>query len=306
MSRRPPARLLLVVALAVLAGCVTAAGPGPAGPATGEELRATVVDVVDGDTVEVRLADGTPDTVRLLGVDTPEVHVANEPAEFEGVPDTEAGARGLREAGHGASAFVEARLAGEPVRLVVDPLADRRGAYGRLLAYVHHDGADVNRLLVARGHARVYDATFSRSATYHDSEATAQDERRGLWRCREPGGATPTPAGDGPLRLVRVQADPAGDDRANLTGEYVVLEHAGDATLDLTGWTLSDEAGHVYRFPDGFALGPGDRVTVHTGAGEDTASSLYWDAGTPVWNNGGDVVTVRASDGTVVLRHAYG
>ena len=185
------------------------------------------------------------------------------------------------------------------------PVPDRRGAYGRLLASVHHDGADVNRWLVPRGHARVYDSRFSRSTAYAGLEATAQAERRGLWRCREPGTATATPVGDGPLRLATVHADAAGDDRANLIGEHVVPVNAGDAPLDLSGWTLADEAGHVYRFPDGFGLAAGARVTVHTGAGADATTALYWGADGPVWNNDGDVVTVRDANGAVVLRQTY-
>jgi endonuclease YncB( thermonuclease family) len=33
--------------------------------------RARVIDVVDGDTIVVAFADGSTDTIRLLGVDTP-------------------------------------------------------------------------------------------------------------------------------------------------------------------------------------------------------------------------------------------
>ncbi len=304
--RRSPGEVVLLVALVALAGCGSAGSPAAPGPAAGDGVAATVVEVVDGDTVRVRLADGSTDTVRLLGVDTPEVHVANDPADYEGVPDTEAGAVCLRVEGHDASAFVERRALGEPVRLVVDPTADRRDRYGRLLAYVHLDGADLNRQLVARGYARVYDATFARSSDYYALEAAARAEGRGVWRCRTPGPGTATPAGDGPLRLVEVHADAAGDDRANLNDEYVVLENAGDSTLDLSGWVLADAAGHAYAFPDGFALAPGERVSVHTGAGEDTATALYRGAAGPVWNNDGDTVIVRAPNGTVVLEASYG
>lgn len=184
---RVPATAAAVVVLIVVAGCASGAGP-IATPTRGETLEASVVDVIDGDTVEVRPAAGDTDTVRLLGVDTPEVHGPNEPAEYEGVPDTDPGADCLRAAGLEASEFLQRRLGGEPVRLVLDPAADRRDRYGRLLAYVHHDGVDLNRRLVADGRARVYDSTFSRSAGYYDLEATAQADRRGLWRCREPGG----------------------------------------------------------------------------------------------------------------------
>lgn len=107
------------------------------------------------------------------------------------------------------------------------------------------------------------------------------------------------------LRVVEINADAEGRDGENLTDEYVVLENAGDATVDLSGWTVVDEAGHTYTIPDGVSLAPGERVTVHTGSGENTATDLYWGAGSPVWNNGGDTVLIRDADGEVVLRETY-
>lgn len=151
----------------------------------------------------------------------------------------------------------------------------------------------------------MYDSEFTRSASYAAAEATAQAERRGLWQCRSPGG-TATPFDDGPLRLVEVHADAPGDDHEHRNGEYVVLENAADASLDLGGWVLADAAGHSCAFPDGFTLASGARVTVYTGDGTDNATSRYWGADGAVWNNGGDTVVVRTANGTVVLEHRYG
>lgn len=183
---RFPARLVAGVLLVVLAGCVSIGGPVTTDTVGGDGQQATVTEVVDGDTLDVQFPDGTTDTVRLLGIDSPETHAENDPEEFEGVPDTEAGANCLRNAGQNASAFVGDRAAGATVSLRFDPLADRRDRYDRLLAYVQFDGVDLNRQLIEQGHARVYDSQFTRSDTYYELEATAQSERRGLWRCRSP------------------------------------------------------------------------------------------------------------------------
>ena len=342
------AAVLAVALLAVLSGCAgfsvstgaeSGGGPTAAAPDVANGTTATVVDVVDGDTIDVRYANGSTDTVRLLGVDTPEVYGDTDPAEFEGVPDDEAGAACLESAGEDASAFAERWLAGERVTLVTDPAADRRDRYDRLLAYVHvnasgasegvtaapgtaTDGTTsaVNRTdftyrLVATGHARVYDSTFQRSERYYAAEADAQADRRGLWRCRDPnatvaggGGGTD---GDGPvvtsaagLTVERVHADAAGNDHENLNDEYVVFGNAGEERLELGGWTVSDEADHTYVVPDGVALGPGETVTLRTGSGTDTAETLYWGSDSAIWNNGGDAVVV-ARDGETVLRYAY-
>lgn len=120
----------------------------------------------------------------MLGVDTPEVHVPNEPSEYERVPDTEAGASCLREAGHGASIYVEGRIAAGNVTLVYDPSADRRGGYGRLLGYVYVGERNLNYELVASGNARVYETDFTFREAFDAAEQRARDDQRGLWQCR--------------------------------------------------------------------------------------------------------------------------
>ncbi|WP_049901608.1 lamin tail domain-containing protein [Halococcus agarilyticus] len=269
---------------------------------------ATVTRVVDGDTIEVRYANGTIDTVRLLGVDTPEVHVANDPPEFEGVPDSEAGSACLRDAGRNASAFVERALADEQVRLVAG--GDRRDRYGRLLAFVRHDGTAVNYRLVAEGYARVYDTSFAGRERFDRAEARAQRERLGLWTCAtdstESGATTGERSEPGGLVITDIEPDAPGNDNANPNGERIVFENRGETRIDLGGWTVSDAADHRYTFPSEFALGPGERVTLHTGTGSDTASELYWGASGAVWNNDGDTVTVRNEVGETVAERSYG
>ncbi|PSQ27857.1 nuclease [Halobacteriales archaeon QS_9_68_17] len=179
--RKPLLSVALVLALAGCAGVVT---DDP--PRTTERSDATVVDVVDGDTVEVEYPNGTRETVRLLGVDTPEVRAENDPGEFEGVPDTEAGRTCLRDWGYRASEFARTELAGESVTLVVDPASDRRGGYDRLLAYVDYDGGRFNERLVERGHARLYDATFADRDRYAAAEERARESGTGLWECADP------------------------------------------------------------------------------------------------------------------------
>ena len=99
--------------------------------------------------------------------------------------------------------------------------------------------------------------------------------------------------------------DPEGDDSDRLADEYVTFENDGDETLDLTGYTVRDEAGATYDLPDGFSLDAGARVRLHTGAGENGPTDLYWDAGTPVWNNDGDTVIVLDKTGFAVLEYSY-
>ena len=54
--------------------------------------------------MEVELADGSTDTVRLIGVDTPETTLSRvDPPEYEGIPDTTAGRDWLYNWGQRAS-----------------------------------------------------------------------------------------------------------------------------------------------------------------------------------------------------------
>lgn len=325
MTRRMPAvvGVILVLLMAGCAGITPDAGPsppdsGPGGTAdggsatpAGDTVQVDIMRIVDGDTVEIAYENGTADTVRLIGVDTPEVHVENDPSKFEGIPDTESGRTCLDRWGERASTFAKERLADHTVTLRYDPNLDRRGYYNRLLAYVVIDGKPVNFRLVERGYARVYESDFTERERYEDAQARAKEENRGLWACTDDTDATPT-AGtsstetvDGSLSIVRINADAAGNDNDNLNDEYVVFENQDDESLDLSGWTVRDEAGHEYTVPDGFTLVPGEQVTLHTGEGSDTETDLYWGQTGAVWNNGGDTVTVVDADGAVVARRSY-
>jgi len=109
----------------------------------------------------------------------------------------------------------------------------------------------------------------------------------------------------GELSIEEIHADAEGDDRENLNDEYVVFSNTGDEQLDLSGWSVEDEAGATYTFPDGYTLEPDANVTLYTGSGSDTEATLYWGSGSPIWNNGGDTVTVRDAQGTIVVEESY-
>lgn len=287
-----------------------AATPTPV-PATQPQMTVTVTKVVDGDTLHIRYQNGTTDTVRLLGVDSPETYGETTPDEFEGVPDTAAGRECLSTWGERAKTYATERLAGRTVSLGFDPNEGRRGYYGRLLAYVWVDGAQFNYDLIRQGYARMYDSSFVERTRYAPAEERAREARRGLWTCATPTGggsntSTATTASPASTPLdVSVHPDAAGNDNQNLNEEYVRLTNTGDTVLDLAGWTVADAAGHSYTFPDGTSLGPGESVTIHTGSGSNTETDHYWGQDSALWNNDGDTVIVRNATGEVVTRHQY-
>lgn len=159
----------LVIALAVGAGArdLVAADDG----ATGSASTGLVTRVVDGDTIHVRVG-GRDETVRYIGVDTPETKHPTKPVQCFG---------------HAASAFNERLVDGERVLLVAD--AEERDRYGRLLAYVHRrrDGLFVNAELARRGYA--LPLTIPPNVRFADRFAAlareAREADRGLWAaCR--------------------------------------------------------------------------------------------------------------------------
>jgi competence protein ComEC len=107
------------------------------------------------------------------------------------------------------------------------------------------------------------------------------------------------------LAVAEINADAEGDDRENLNDEYIVFENPGDDSLDVSGWTVADDAGHTYTIPDGVTIGPEATLTLRTGSGTDTETELYWGSGSPIWNNNGDTVMVTTDDGERVVEEQY-
>jgi len=158
--------------VAVVAIVIAAASIG--GWRLGEARRAataewTVIEVLDGDTIRVE-RDGSgealTDTVRLLGVDTPETHHPRKPVECFG-PE--------------AAAYTQARLGDRRVQLEAD--IEARDRYGRRLAYVIVDGERFNDELLRRGYARllVIEPNHAHARAMLQEELGAKRAGRGLW-----------------------------------------------------------------------------------------------------------------------------
>ena len=117
------------------------------------------------------------------------------------------------------------------------------------------------------------------------------------------GAATTTilPAEAAPLvRFSRVQYDSPGDDtgsNSSLNAEWARVTNYGAKARTLTGWTIRDPQGHVYKFPT-FKLRAGKSVRLHTGSGTNTATDLYWKQAFYVWNNTGDKAILKNKAGT--------
>jgi len=247
-------------------------------PEYGVRYLVYVVEVIDGDTIDVRLPDGSVERVRMLGVDTPEkTPEGNRPREYDDISDLEY----LAEWGKKAMKFTESALEGRYCYIEFDDDAGIRGYYGKLLAYVYYEnGTDFTAQLVKLGYARVYtEGEFDKEEYYLQLQQEAIENHRGLW------GHESYERETGKIEIVTVHYDAAGDDRKNLNDEYVIIRNSGSSAISLKGWKLMDEAGNIYRFPD-VVIPAGGEIRVHTGSGSDTSTDLYWSSSTPIWNNG--------------------
>lgn len=130
-----------------------------------------VTHVADGDTVTIESADGTKDTVRLLGLNAPEIKHPGKPAECYGVEATDK---------------TKALVLGKYVTLQKKPSEDR-DVYGRLLRYVFVDGVDIGSVLMQGGFARNFCAQYPhpKCDEYDALERDAKKNGRGMWgACR--------------------------------------------------------------------------------------------------------------------------
>jgi len=105
------------------------------------------------------------------------------------------------------------------------------------------------------------------------------------------------------ISITSVNFAATSPEKENLVEEWVEITNLNTAAENMTGWTLSDEGNHTYTFPD-FSLNAGAAVKVHTGIGTDSARDLYWNRSSSVWNNGGDVATLKDASGNVVSTYS--
>jgi competence protein ComEC len=127
----------------------------------------------------------------------------------------------------------------------------------------------------------------------------AARRQEGMWA---PDACGPATGAD--VEVAWVAYNPPGPDDDALTEEYVEIANLGTLQVDLAGWILRDESSQNRYVFDG-ALGAGDRVLVRSGCGRDGGEDVYWCAGNPIWNNGGDTAILQDERGNVVSWRNY-
>ena len=239
--------------------------------AADQALTAEVVRVVDGDTVVIQL-DAREESIRLIGVDTPET-----------VQPT----LGVEPFGPEASAFTKSLLPpGTQVRLELD--VQERDRYGRLLAYVYlTDGRTVNAELLRAGLAQLL--TVPPNVKYVELftrlHREAREDGRGMW-------------GEQPVTGAGIRIE-----RVDLVAEEVVIVNEGAQAVDLSGWVLISTAGNQrFTFPEGTVLRPGSRLVIRFGPRARAGPGVLVWTRSYIWNNDSDSAELRDATGRLVVR----
>jgi len=135
-----------------------------------------VISITDGDTIQVIL-NQKKETIRLIGIDTPETVDPNKEIECYG-PE--------------ASKSLSDKILNKIVIIETDPSQELRGKYNRLLAYIYLPASssenpilnNINLWMIQEGYAQEY--TYSNSYKYQKefktAELKAQENNKGLWK----------------------------------------------------------------------------------------------------------------------------
>jgi endonuclease YncB( thermonuclease family) len=250
---------------------------------TAEKFSATVVDVVDGDTVKLKWKSSKSssgasktESVRLIGVDTPEtVHPT----------------KGVEPYGKEASNYTKSILK-EGTSVWIEFDEQQRDRYGRLLVYLFlTDGTFFNAQLVSAGYAKT--ATFPPNVRWVDvfthMQTNARENQRGLWGLDGEKGQTTEQSAEQATELPKAQTAMSNGDivitSVDKVKEIVIISNRGKTDLELKGWKLVSVNGNqVYMFPT-YTLKSGATIQITSGPNATKgASSLMWTKSN-MWNN---------------------
>lgn len=210
-----------------------------------------VIKIIDGDTLTVSI-NGTSETLRLIGMDTPETVDPRKPVQCFGIA---------------ASDKAKEILSGQRVQLETDPIQGERDKYSRLLRYIFlEDGTNYQEYMIRQGYAHEY--TYNLPYKYQAQFKQAQDEarlnKRGLWAdgvCEEkstPAAQESTPAPQStsatptaPAQLSGSAAYDCSGNKYNCNRDFKTHKEA-QAVFDYCGGVGNDVHG-LDRDKDGLA-----------------------------------------------------
>lgn len=185
--------------------------------------------ITDGDTIKVWVGD-TKETIRLLGVDTPE---SKKPHTAVACYAKE------------ATSKMQSLVQSKQVYLVADPTQADRDRYGRLVRYVVlPDGTDVSEQLIAGGFGReyTYAAAYAKQGAFRAAQTQAQAAKRGLW------GACTYAAAFNPPTTQATQASPSSTSSAPFVAPPATTSDEPQGACRIKG-NINSKGEKIYHLP---------------------------------------------------------
>ncbi len=231
---------------------------------------ATVINVPDGDTADVRLESGEQHRIRIPGVNATEMHVySRTDSELRGEP-------GAVE----ACLMLRRRILNKKVKLeYLTEGGSLSGGYRERQHILYRNWLGIWKNPIVEIAEAGYAIPFpSKEEWTYNKAISAAAQRaaaagKGLWSTK----FVTTNRPEGNFSLVCTY-NPAGADAGN---EYVTITNLDAAARSLAGWWVRDAAAwgpyqHGYTFPTGAKIAANGTVVLHTGAGTNTANEFYW------------------------------
>jgi len=256
-------------------------------PWNSRAVKATVLDVVDGVTIEVDLG-GERRRVRYIGIDL--LDYSDDWTNWARMTEKN-----------------QELAAGKSV-LLVEGVSGVVNEEEILLRYVLAEDVFINYEMVRDGYAIAASTppdTVCDSA-FQDAQTDAIQAGRGLWApASTPTRTFPAPTATisrfGSLEIVNVAF------RGTIwqePEEYVEIFNMGSQPVQLDGWSVGDIGNHIYVFPK-FTLRAGEYCRVYTNLYRPRNCGFSFFSPSPIWDNEGDCAYLKDATGRLVDEFCY-
>lgn len=214
-----------------------------------EPQYATVISVVDGDTIKVSM-DNMFYSVRYIGIDTPESTTQIEPFGKE------------------ASEKNAALVSGQEVTMYRD--VSETDQFDRILRFIFVGDTFINYELVKQGYATAfrYEPDVSCADLMAQAEVDARAVGFGMWSAQ----ATFESTSPGETLVITT---------VNKDAEFVDVKNESNAAIDLYGWRLVSEKGSQTCSLSG-TIQPSETLRIYAQAGENGFNCNF---SKKIWNN---------------------
>lgn len=226
---------------------------------------AIVNRVIDGDTIEI-INNGNKESVRLLGINTPE---RGEVFYEE------------------AKEFLEELSLNKSVRLEFGK--NRYDRYNRTLAYVFSGGININKKIVEQGYAGIYFPSGKDIYYKEFLEVWKECIKRDINLCE---------------KSKNKCADCIILKELDVKSQKVIFENKCYFDCNLNKWTIKDEGRKKFIFGE-LVLRKNNSIEIKIGSGKNTSNTLYWTGYEYVWTETGDSIFLRDEKNKLVLWKNY-